>query len=275
MDTDAITPEKIERIADGGNLLENLLLIVPQSWQTSQEVFADWQAGAPVQGVNTANLAVYRLVDGKPVFDLLAREGNLFLDDKFRKEVYNGISSQEFFIPSGDMLEHLMSAITGGKAVEVPYSGLNLKTENCIENYGFVESDANNKPDEKKLISGVYGAENPGNGKKIYLLRPDKIKTVLGHNVDSAVVRACYFNDHQGFYAIDGDILNANSAVRGVRRVNVAEDDAQKNVDYFVEQIGGPAALSYIVASLVGGKAFKYKERLYAPIGANNVDLKE
>lgn len=223
------TQPNVERVADGMNLLENLALIELQSWQTSQEVFADWRAGVFIGGVNTANLAVYRLVKGKPVLDLLAKEGNLFLDDRFRQETYKGILNQKFFIPSGDMLEYIMSAITRGKAVEVPYSGLKVRTEDCGEDYGFVEVNVKNISEEKKLIQGVYGIENPGNGKKIYLLRPKVVKRELSDNVNGAVVRACDFINDKYFYASDRTFnYDGGGIVSGVRLKNVAEVSAQK-----------------------------------------------
>ena len=64
----------VERVSEGGNLLASLALIEPGTWQISQEVFRDWQNGARVEGVNTANLGIYRLVDGEVVFDLLGRK---------------------------------------------------------------------------------------------------------------------------------------------------------------------------------------------------------
>lgn len=222
---------KVERIAEGKNLLENILLLEPLTWQTSQEVFRDWQAGAKVIGVNTANLGIYRLIDGEPVFDLLPREGNLFLDDRFRQRVYDGIISQDFFVLPEDMLEHVMSAINTGKAVEVPYSGLNLITEGCNPNYGYVKVSKGNTPAEETLISGVYGVKNPGHGKRVYLLRPNVVKKALKKNPQGAVARACYFSGSQDFDAIGRGIGSISSAVRGVRLVEVAGGDARKKYD--------------------------------------------
>src|SRR3989344_5400327 len=94
----------VERIADGRNLLENLQILGDNinTWQNSQEVWKAWQDGAPVQGVNTANLSVCRLVDGEAVLDLLGREGNPFMDSRFREDAYHGIVGNEFFMPQGD-----------------------------------------------------------------------------------------------------------------------------------------------------------------------------
>lgn len=206
---------KVETVTDGGNLLKNLALIESNSWQTSKKVFADWQAGVQVQGTNTANLAVYRLVKGEPVLDLLAKKGNLFLEDRFRQKTYEGILNQEFFIPSGGMLKYVMSAITAGKSVKVPYSGLNVENNSC---WDFIEVNAKNESDEKKLIYSVYGIEEPGNGRKIFLLSPDKVKKALGHNIDDVVVRACFFYYNRDFFADDRNLKNPFSSVRGLRR---------------------------------------------------------
>ena len=88
----------VERVSEGGNLLASLALIEPGTWQISQEVFRDWQNGARVEGVTTANLGIYRIVNGEVVFDLLGREGNLFVDERFRKDTYKGILSNDLFI---------------------------------------------------------------------------------------------------------------------------------------------------------------------------------
>jgi hypothetical protein len=223
---DTQTP-RIERVADGKNLLENLLLIDISTWQTSKEVFAAWKAGASVEGVNTANLGVYRLIDGdisQPAFNLIERSGNLFLDDIFREAAYKGIVQNEFFIPNGEMLKHVMAAITAGKSSQIVYSQINLETEGCNSSYGHVPVNSRNASEEKKLIGAVYGTETPGKGKQVYLLRPNIVSEVLTSNPNGIIVRACCFINDQGFSALGRGIFNAYRAVRGVRRV-VAEGD--------------------------------------------------
>ncbi len=219
----------VERVNDGRNLLANLALIDLSTWQTSQEVFADWQKGAPVEGVNTANMGIYRLVNGEPVFNLLDRKGNPFLDERFREDAYHSILDNDFFFPSKAMKEHILAAINAGHSATMRYSGLRVKTKGCGANYGYVEVDGENTREEEKLFVAVYGTKNPGNGKKVYLLREDVVKRQLeGKKKDDVIVRACYFYYSQSFNANDRYINNGDSAVRGVRRGNVAEGDGQK-----------------------------------------------
>ena len=221
----------VERIADGRNLLENLALIDINTWQTSQEVWQAWQKGAPVQGVNSANMGIYRLVNGKAVFNLLGKAGNLFMDSKFQEDVYNGILGNEFFFPQGEMKQLVQSAIGAKPSATINYSGLNVKTEGCGSNYGYVQASGKNTAEEKKLFSAVYGTDNPGDGKRVYLLRKNVVKKQLKSKKDDVVARACYFYYNQNFDADDRSINSDRSAVRGVRRREVAVgDDAQKGV---------------------------------------------
>ncbi len=209
----------VERVSEGGNLLENLRLIKPETWQTAVEVFDAWQKGVTVEGVNTADLGVYRLVDGNVVFNLVPRAGNPFADERFMNEIYRGILSNEFYHPTGDMLKHIMQAIP--QALQVDYFGLDLVVENENLRYGHVLVKEQNTDTENRLIIGVYGAHRPI-GKKIILLRPDLVKGELKTD-DDLVALACYRNDHQNFSAIDKLINDSSSAVRGVRRVSVSE----------------------------------------------------
>jgi len=217
----------VERVSEGGNLLANLALIDISTWETSQQVWKAWQSGAPVQGVNTANMGIYRLVDGEPVFNLLGMQGNLFVDERFREDTYNGILRNEFFLPQAEMKDHVMAAIDTGLSVEIHYSGLKTKTTGCNESYCFVEAGRKNTDEEKKLFKGVYGVENPGNGRKIYLLRENVVKSALSERQDDLVARACYFDGDQFFFAVDSNFGYYVSAVRWVRR-DVAGGDAQK-----------------------------------------------
>ena len=221
----------IKRVSEGGDLLANLALIVPATWQTSKEVFRDWRNGALVQGVNTANLGIYRIVNGEVVFDLLSREGNLFVDERFRKSAYWGILRNDFFILPEEMRAHVMDAIKGGHTVSVRYSGLRTMTEGCGDHYCYVESGEGNTVEGEKLSTGVYDMSNPGDGKKIFLLRENVVKSQLKRNKEGLVARACYIYGNRDFFAIYLDI-DYYGAVRGVRRV--AESDARKPEDKYV-----------------------------------------
>ncbi len=204
----------VRRVADGGNLLANLALINPKTWQTSQEVFRDWNNGALVEGMNTANMGIYRIVNGEPVFDLLSREGNPFIDEKFRKDVYQYILDNIFFFPQTEMKKHIMTAIHAGASVTVHYSKLRVKTDGCSSNHGYVEVDGSNNDEENKLFKGVYGTENLG-GKRVYILRKEVVGAQLHGDAAELIVRACYFLSNQYFLAIDRDFLKYFSAVRG------------------------------------------------------------
>ncbi len=216
----------VERVSEGRNLLENLRLIDTQTWQTSQEVFRDWNNGASVIGVNTANLAVYRLVDGEVVFDLLGREENPFCDERFQEEVYNGILNNDFFSPQGAMKEHIQAAIQPDATVR--YSGLRVETKDCGPNYGYVKANKRNNNEEKKLFALVYGTENPGKGKRVYLLMEEVVKAQLHEKKDDLIADACYFNDCQDFFAYDNNFLDCFSAVCGVLQAKRAEVAGQK-----------------------------------------------
>lgn len=217
--------EVVERVSEGRNLLANLALIKPETWEDSVQVF-----NAKDFGVVTANMGIYDLVlDSDDVeFNLLGKEGNLFIDDRFREKVYNGIVTNEFFVLPDDMKIHVKYAIDAESSVRVRYSGLRLKTENCNPKYGYVEVSDDNTPTEKTLIKGVYGIENPGNGKKIFLLRKSVVKAQLENRKNDLIARACYFDIDLNFDADVRDIDSYISAVRGVRRVEIAEGDAEK-----------------------------------------------
>ncbi len=228
MTIDAVVERKVERVAEGKNLLANLNLIDAATWETSQEVSEAWQKGIPDKGVNTANLGVYRLKGGEAVFQLFGREGNPFMDKTMRDGIYNGIWQNRFFFPQGAMKDKIKSA---KPLVTVRYSGLRgLKTDNCGIDYGYVEFEGKNTYGEKKLFNAVYGTDNSGNGKRVYLLREKVVKAQLKSNPDDLIVRACYFYYGQNFLADDRYVRNNGGAVRGVRLKNVAEGDEPENV---------------------------------------------
>ncbi len=253
----------IESVMGGKNFLANLALIDISTWQTSQEVYRAWQNGVPVQGVNTANMGIYQLVNGEPVFDLLGREGNPFVDKRFREEVYHGIqgilADKAFFFPSEAMKEHILAAINAGRSARVCYSGLRIQTKDCGSDYRFVEVDGENTREEKKLFVAVYGTKNPGNGKRIYLLREDVVMSQLkGKEEDDVIARACYFNDSPYFLADVRYINDYFSIVRGVRRGNIAEGDAKKIEDFISVQL--PCST---YAAMKAGQPFTFEGKKY------------
>ncbi|MBI2135915.1 hypothetical protein HYU06_02505 [Candidatus Woesearchaeota archaeon] len=227
MTIDAVVERKVERVADGENLLENLKLIRPDSWETSQEVFKAWQNGTTdKEGVSTANIAVYRLENGEAVFELLGKEGNPFIDKSLREDAYNGIVQNEFFFPQGAMKKLIKSA---SAKVTIRYSGLNIKSNKPNDGDGYVEFNGKNTSEEITLFEGVYGTANPGNGKKVYLLKESVVKAQL-KNEDDVVVLPCYLYHIQDFDASEKVINVYISAVRGVRLESVAEgDEPQKD----------------------------------------------
>ncbi len=219
----------VERVNDGGNLLANVAHIYPNTWQTSQEVWKASQLGDSVMGVTTANMGIYRLDNGKPVFNLLGREGNLFIDEKFREDAYNGIVNKKFFFPSEAMKQHIMVAIHNRESVTVRYSGLRVNTKDCSPNFGYVEIDGKNTAEDIKLFVAVYGTDDLSNGKRVYLLREDVVKDQLkGRKEDDVIAWACFFNFSQNFGANGGNTIIHYCAVRGVRRENVVKGDASK-----------------------------------------------
>ena len=161
------------------------------------------------------------------MFDLLGREGNLFVDERFRKSAYDGILRNDFFILPEEMRAHVMDAIKGGHTVSVQYSGLRTMTNGCGDYYCYVESGEGNTDEDKKLFTGVYGRSNPGDGKQIFLLREKVVRSQLKKNKEGLVARACYLGGDQYFGAYDRNFYICNGAVRGVSRV--AEGDAQKD----------------------------------------------
>ena len=213
----------VERVAMWGNLLGVLGQIDGNTWQTSQEAFADWKGIEYVNGVSTANMGIYRLVDGEAVFDLLGREGNPLVDERFQKEAYRGMIAHKFFFPQGEMKQHVLAAIHDGRTVTVPYSGLRVKTRNFEKISGYVEYRGRNTDEEKKLFVAVYGTDDPGWEKKVHLLTEGCVGNLLaGRKIaDDFIVLACQLSHQRDFFAdaelIDGD----NYAVRGVRRGNV------------------------------------------------------
>jgi len=256
----------IERVSEGRNLLANLTLIDINTWQTSQEVWNDWQSGVKAEGVNTANMGIYRLVDGEVVFDLLGKQGNLFMDDRFREDTYNGIFQNNFFLLPDAMKQHVMSAINGNASLTVRYSGLRLKTKNCSADYCFIESSGSNTDEEKKLFNGVYGVENPGNGRKIYLLRQNKVEAQLkGKKKGRVIARACYFNGNEDFSADDWGIGYCSSTVRGVRRVSEANSASvsEPNTGTDKPLIVAPSFREAYLALKAGAASFQAPNGVY------------
>lgn len=224
--------DAVERVIKAKTLLGCLAIIDSTTWKTSEEVFKIWQRGAPVERVNTANLAVYRLIDGEAVFNLLGREGNPFCDERFQKEAYDCIGRMRYFFPSETMKEYILGAISADATVH--YSGLDLSSpipewpehlKKSGPDYEFVTVNRKNKPEEKKLFEAVYGTKNPGKGKKVMLLRKDIVQKMLDADKDRLIVRGCYFSDDQDFVAIDRPIAYDSSsyeyAVYGKMRENL------------------------------------------------------
>lgn len=183
-----------------GNLLYNLELIDINTWLTSLEVckriFHHHGLFVFNDDVITANMGIYRLVGDEVVFDLLERKGNLYLDQRFRKDAYLGMQmaysdkrqegagaiscghKTDFFILPKAMKQHVMAAINGGASSTVHYSGLRLKSEgysiysemagtwinvanDCDRICYYVGDDGNATQEEKKLFQGVFGTKNP------------------------------------------------------------------------------------------------------------------
>lgn len=267
----------IERVDDGENLLANLKLIRPGSWQNSQEVFRAWtQENVPVEGVSTANLAVYRLDEnGEAVFELLGREGNPIMDEALREDAYNGILQNEFFFPQGRMKEQINAA---GAKVTISYSGLQMKFDGYEKtNYGYVEFTGRNSHEERILFEAVYGTANPGNGKRVFLLRKEAVEAQLKNKPGNLFVGACYLNDNRDFGAEGIGIGNFYSAVCGVRLEKGAEGDTLQIVpenNYIntrvlaslVEYMGILAGVGGVVSSLQNG--FDSQEGLFIITGA-------
>lgn len=214
----------VTRVA-GGNLLDNLRQINISSWQTSKEVWTIWKNCTLIEGTNTANIGIYRLVQGLPVFELLGKGGNPFVHERFREEAYQGILGNPFFFPQGEMKKNIMAAIHAGASIPVHYSQLRLKTEKCSSNHGYIEVDSSNSDEEKKLFKGVYGTERLSN-KRVYLLRKDIVEKHLRGKTDEVIMRACYFLSTQYFLAIDRDFLGHFSAVYGTLRGNETQRES-------------------------------------------------
>jgi len=211
----------VERIADGVTLLENLgILEDVNTWQTSQEVFTDWNEGDPVEEVHTANMGVYRLDGGYTVFDLLSKEGNLFVEKRFRADAYQGILYGGFFFPSDQMKEHVMSAINQKKSVTVHYSKLSVKTKNCSSNYCYIEVDGSNTDEDKKLFRAVYGTI-PKKGKKVFLLREEVVKDQLIRRKGDLIALPCYLDFSHNLNADEKNVDFYRGAIRGVRSQKV------------------------------------------------------
>ncbi|MBI5389155.1 hypothetical protein HZB01_02115 [Candidatus Woesearchaeota archaeon] len=209
--------EIVERVADGGNLLENLRRIKPGSWQTASRVYAAWNVGVPIEGVYVNLMAGYgKESNDQAIFSLYGPDGNLLADERFQEAAYNGILNDGFFIPSRKMKMHVTSV---APLVMVNYSDLHVKTEGCSETYGFIEALDENTVEEKCVLKAVYGSENPGKGKRVYLLRENVVLEQLkNRDHDDLIVRACdLYNDH--IFDADRRYLSSPScAVRGIRR---------------------------------------------------------
>lgn len=203
------------RIAEGGDLLGNLALLEDiNTWQNSKEFHKAWRVG----GIITANMGIYRLVDGEEVFDLLEKQGNLFVDPRFQKAAYDGIWDSKFYFPQEDMKQHVLYAINAKQSVTIPYSGLNVKTECCRPEECFIRTGKRNTDEEKKLFSAVYGTDNPNYGKKVYLLRKKFVKKQLRDRKDDFIARACYFDLDQNFSALVRIFHCYSNAIHGERR---------------------------------------------------------
>lgn len=208
-----------ERVIRYECLLSNLSLIDKNTWQTSQEVYSDAQKGAFVGEVTTSNMGIYRLVNGKAVFDLLGREGHLFIDDKFKEDAYKGINENKFFFLTREMNRHVMSVINAGASTTVPYSGLNVEAAEGTT-FGSISTSNQNTDEEKKLFSAIFGTDNCGNTKIVSLLTEDVVKAQLKKRRDDLIARTCYFHDN--FYENNNLIFfyaTGNGDEQGVRGV--------------------------------------------------------
>ena len=214
----------VERVNDAIGLIGNLRLIDPQTWLTSQELVALWadkDKGTVIDSANTANMSVYRIVDGKVILNFFEKKGNLFLESQYRDEVAkiiiqgNDKSGGTNSILEGNMLAYVNEAIKEGHTVEIPYSGLRLRpfgTDAVLD----IRQGLNNA-DEQRLIQAVYGEVVPKDMTRITLMGETDIKEILKGNEDKALVRACFMNKNLFFLAGDPTIHDKNSAVYGVR----------------------------------------------------------
>jgi len=218
----SLTPvsRNLERISEGGNLLRNLeLLDDATTWKTAEEAFAASKQGVSIEDICTNNLGIYRLVDNKPVFNLLGRESNPFMEERFRRSLYQGILNTDFFSPSGEMKEYLLVVLRSGASTYINYSELRCKSDSIRKLSLYVETNAKNTPEEKKLFHAVYGSKI-GAGKRVYLLAPEIVITHLSPDQkEDLVVRVCCFDDEENFLANSRSISGYRSSIVGVRRV--------------------------------------------------------
>jgi len=191
-------------------------------------------------------MTYYRIDSGDALIDLVDREGNLFLDDRFRKDTYTGIRDNAFFFLTPEMKKQVMdTAITPKKSAQVKYSELNVKTDNCGPAYCYIEANDDNTDGEKRLFAAAYGKENPGNGRRFYLLRENVVKAQLRGREGDMFARACYLDNDLNFSADDRDINNAYGGVRGVRRVVAAEGGAAETLGVNFSELFGSQATNY------------------------------
>ena len=199
-----------ETISNGGNILGNLDLIVPGTWQPARDVIRDWKEGAKGIGVNTAEEGLYEQSGGKYFFYQVPDV--LFTDPMFRQRLFDGIVGNEFFYLPPDMRE----AVTLRRDMRIPYDEVKLHFQHNSR-HGYVLAQEQNSPTEARYLQQAFG-EHVRPGFRAYLLSPDDLRLDFEGHEQGLVARASSISPYGYFFPVDTHMIHDKGAIRGERR---------------------------------------------------------
>jgi hypothetical protein len=217
--------DTIENINEHENLLDALRALKDiNSWCTSREVLQAWKKGISDYFVVTADTGTYRIEEGDVVFDLFDKKANPFFVERFREEVFYGIIDNKFYIPlSQEIKQHFLDAIKSGQSTTVRYSGLSFNSSKYSRDCEYVQNSDISTDEEKRLISAVYGVDNPEAG-KVYLLKKKIVKKQLKDKKSDLIIVTCCLDDDKDFWAHSESEIEECAVIMGIRNKKCSVD---------------------------------------------------
>ena len=244
-----------------GQLAQTVPLFEPGTWQESAELSKKRITNEKLRNIWfwTANFGMYTVENNEEFLYFGGREANPIFSNI--GEAAKQLLENQNYKPTPSEIQAVHDSVQAGHTLKVKLSDLSLTVDN--DEWGHFSIDTANwqrmNDTQKLFVERIYGSmkerEDPATGQKtsdfaeymselrkakktsvnVYVLNPNYVK---GHVLpkDGAVARACRlgnFDDYSNFDADYGDVGNADLALRGVRRVEVAEGDTLKiNPDF-------------------------------------------
>ena len=235
-----------------GPLAKTVPLFEPGTWQESAELAKERITDIELRNIWfwTANFVMYTVENDEEFLYFGGREANPIFNNI--AEAARQLTEEQNYKPTAEGIKSVLDSVKTGQTLRVKLSDLQLQGKDAEWRYFEIDTaNWQNMNDAQKLFAGrVYGsmkertdpktkqktsdfaeymAELSKAGKsttRVNVLNPEYVK---GHvPKDGAIARTCrllYFDFGSDFYADVRSIDASYGALRGVRRVKVAEGD--------------------------------------------------